>query len=91
MGIEYPFSTWPPFGACAVVVVPNDNAQAPPDLPAEVLHGLTDKNVMFSHGGSRVYVRASVWALIEKRTIAVGGGIKFDSAPADQCLEVTRG
>ena len=55
-----------PFGT-RVEIVPDDDAQAHPDIPKDVLASLGPDTVLMSRGGHMMYIRAANWQHIKHR------------------------
>lgn len=55
------------FGSTRVEIVPDDDAEAQPDIPKAVLAALGTDEVLMSKTGHMMYLRASLWERIKHR------------------------
>lgn len=50
-----------------VEVVPDNDAEAHPDIPHEILDMLDQKTILMSNGGHMMYIRQSHWERVKHR------------------------
>lgn len=67
-----PFAASAPLGSVRVEVVPDNDAEAHPDIPKDVLAALRPDDVLMSRMGHMMYVRAATWERIKHRFPARG-------------------
>lgn len=66
-GWSEPIAMSLPLGSVRVEVVPDNDAEADPRIPKDVLEELRQNDVLMSRMGHMMYVRAATWERIRDR------------------------